>query len=99
MIGTSVSEPHTSLFNCDFSYTSYSGKISLVQIFAEMRPYPSEEIFAIFIFAERKRDALTTPLPDDGHTPHARVTLLQAIGAPLKQRKLYPTVIVVSNEE
>ena len=33
----------------------------LVQIFVEMDPYPSEEIFA-----EQKRDALTTPLPDDG---------------------------------
>jgi len=29
--------------------------------------------FRGFIFAERKRDALTTPLPDDGHTPYARV--------------------------
>ena len=33
----------------------------LVQIFMEMDPYPSEESFA-----EQKRDALTTPLPDDG---------------------------------
>ena len=39
-----------------------------------MGPYPSEEIFAAFIFAERKCDALTTPLPDDGHAPYARVT-------------------------
>ena len=51
------------------SRVPYSGKFSLVQIFAEMRPYPSEEIFAVFIFTERKRDALTTPLPDDGHAP------------------------------
>ena len=52
----------------------YSRKFSLVQIFVEMDPYPSEEIFAAFIFAEWKRDALTTPLPDDGHAPYARVT-------------------------
>ena len=45
-----------------------------MQIFAEMCPNPSEEIFAVFIFAERKRDALTTPLPDDTHAPYARVT-------------------------
>ena len=45
-----------------------------MQIFVEMSPYPSEEIFAAFIFVERKRDALTTPLPDDGHAPYARVT-------------------------
>ena len=31
----------------------YSGKFSLVQIFAEKRPGSSEEIFAVFIFAER----------------------------------------------
>ena len=31
----------------------YSGKFSLVQIFAEKRPDSSEEIFAVFIFAER----------------------------------------------
>jgi len=45
----------------DFSYyisisyqngIPYSGKFSLVQIFAEMCPYASEEIFAVFIFAE-----------------------------------------------
>ena len=30
----------------------YSGKFSLVQIFAEKRPDSSEEIFAVFIFAE-----------------------------------------------
>ena len=30
----------------------YSGKISLVQIFAEKRPDCSEEIFAVFIFAD-----------------------------------------------
>ena len=56
------------------SRVPYSRKFSLVQIFAEMRPYPSEEIFAVFIFTERKRDALTTPLPDDGHAPHVCVT-------------------------
>ena len=33
----------------------YSGKFSLVQIFAEKRPDPSEEMFAVFIFAERGR--------------------------------------------
>ena len=31
---------------------AYSGKFSLVQIFAEKRPDSSEEIFAVFIFAE-----------------------------------------------
>ena len=31
----------------------YSGKFSLVQIFAEKRPGSSEEIFAVFIFAKR----------------------------------------------
>ena len=45
-----------------------------MQIFAEMRPNPSEDIFAVFIFMELKRDALTTSLPDDGHAPYARVT-------------------------
>ena len=54
-------------------YIPYSRKFSLVQIFTEMRPNPSEEIFAVFIYAERKRDALTTPL-SDGHAPYARVT-------------------------
>ena len=43
----------------------YSGKISLVQNFAEMRPDSLEEIFV-----ELMCDALTTPLPVDGHTPH-----------------------------
>ena len=32
----------------------YSGKFSLVQIFAEKRPDSSEEIFAVFIYAERE---------------------------------------------
>ena len=50
----------------------YSGKFSLVRIFAEMRPYSSAEIFTVFIFVERKRDALTTPLPDDGHDVYRR---------------------------
>ena len=54
-------------------YVLYSGKFSLVQIFTEMRPYAPEEIFVVFISMERKRDALTTPLPDDGHTPYAHV--------------------------
>ena len=57
---------------CKLSNTDsipYSGKFSLVQIFAEMRSYSPEEIFAVFIFAKRKRDALTTPLPDDDHNP------------------------------
>ena len=52
----------------------YSREFSLVQILTEMCPNPSEEIFAVFIFAEWKHDALTTPLPDDGHAPYARVT-------------------------
>ena len=43
-----------------------------MQIFAEMRLYPPEEIFAVFIFAERKRDALTTPLQMIA-TPHMHV--------------------------
>ena len=30
-------------------------------------------IFAVFIFAERKRDTLTKPLPDGGHAPYAHV--------------------------
>ena len=51
----------------------YSGKFSLVQIFTEVRLYSPEEIFAVFVFVEQKHDALTTPLPDDGHTPYARV--------------------------
>ena len=51
----------------------YSGKFSLVQIFVEMRLHSPDEIFAVFIFVEQKHDALTTPLPDDRHTPYARV--------------------------
>ena len=35
------------------THIPYSGKFSLVQIFAEKRPDSSEEIFAVFIFAER----------------------------------------------
>ena len=38
----------------------YSGKFSLVQIFAEKRPDSSEEIFAVFIFADAGHS---------GHTP------------------------------
>ena len=52
----------------------YRGKFSLVRIFAELLPYSPEEIFTDFIFVEQKRDALTTPLPDDGHAPYARVS-------------------------
>ena len=42
------------------SQVPYSGKFSLVQIFAENRPDSSEEIFAVFIFADGGRS---------GHTP------------------------------
>ena len=38
----------------------YSGKFSLVQIFAEKRPDSSEEIFAVFIFVDAGLS---------GHTP------------------------------
>ena len=38
----------------------YSGKFSLVQIFAEKGPDSSEEIFAVFIFADAGHS---------GHTP------------------------------
>ena len=38
----------------------YSGKFSLVQIFVEKRPDSSEEIFAVFIFADAGHS---------GHTP------------------------------
>ena len=55
----------------DLCYILYSRKFSLVQNFAKMPPDSSEEIFMVFIFAERMRDALTTPLLVDGHTPHA----------------------------
>ena len=44
-------------------YLPYCRKFSLVQIFVEMGPYPSEEIFTAFIFAERKRDALSDHIP------------------------------------
>ena len=53
-------------------YIRYSGKFSLVQIFAEMRSYSSEEIFAVFTFAERKSDAMTTPY-QMMTTPHMHV--------------------------
>ena len=56
-----------------------------MQIFTEMCPNPSEEIFTVFIFAERKRDALTTPLPDDGHAPYARVTEEMTLNNEVKQ--------------
>ena len=42
------------------SWIPYSGKFSLVQIFTEKRPDSSEEIFAVFIFADAGRS---------GHTP------------------------------
>ena len=38
----------------------YSGKFSLVQIFAEKRPDCSEEIFAVFIFADAGRSGHTS---------------------------------------
>ena len=56
-----------------------------MQILAEMHPNPSEEIFVVFIFAEQKCDALTTPLPDDGHTPYAHVTEEMALNDEAKQ--------------
>jgi len=52
----------------------YSRKFSLVQIFAEMHPYSSEEIFVFFFyFVVARNEPLTTPLPDDGYAPYARV--------------------------
>ena len=36
----------------------------------EMPPDTSEEIFPMFIFAERMHDAQTTPQQVDGHAPH-----------------------------
>ena len=36
-----------------------------------MCPDSSEEIFVVFIFAERMCDSLTTPLLVESHTPHA----------------------------
>ena len=51
-------EPYTS------EHVPYSGKVSLVQNFAEMRPVSSEEFFV-----ERIHDALTTPLQVGGQ-PH-----------------------------
>ena len=56
-----------------------------MQIFVEMRLNPSEEIFAVFIFAEQQRDALTTPLPDDGHAPYAHVTEEMTLKNEVKQ--------------
>ena len=43
-----------------YSWIQYSGKFSLVQIFAEKRPDFSEEIFVVFIFTDAGRS---------GHTP------------------------------
>ena len=48
----------------------YSGKFSLVQIFAEKRPDSPEKIFAVFIFADVGRSGHT--LPVDGHAPYAK---------------------------
>ena len=48
----------------------YSGKFSLVQIFAEKGLDSSEEIFAVFIFADA--DTLATLLPVDGHAPYPK---------------------------
>ena len=42
-----------------------------MQKFAKLRQDSSGQIFAVFIFVERMRDALTTPTPVDGHAPHA----------------------------
>ena len=57
--------PHTGIVKVEAAcmVLPNRGKFSLVQIFVEMRPNPSEEIFTVFIFTERKCDALTT---DDG---------------------------------
>ena len=44
---------YSSNVGCSIDNTAYSGKFTLVQIFAEKRPDSSEEIFAVFIFAER----------------------------------------------
>ena len=43
----------------------------MVQNFAEMPQYPSEEIFAVFICAEQMCDPWTTSLLVDCHVPHA----------------------------
>ena len=56
-----------------------------MQIFTEMCPNPSKEIFAVFIFAEQKSDALTTPPPDDGHAPYACVTKEMTLNNEVKQ--------------
>ena len=50
----------------------YSQNFSLVQTFAEMCPDFSKEVFTVWIFAEQMHDFLTTPLPVDGHAPHAK---------------------------
>ena len=56
-----------------------------MQIFTEVRLYSPKEIYAVFIFVEQKHDALTTPLPDDGHTPYARVTEEMTLNDEVKQ--------------
>ena len=54
-----------------YLHVPYSGNFSLVQNCAEKCTDSSEEIFAVYIFAERMRDGLITPLPVDGPVPHA----------------------------
>ena len=44
-----------------------------------------KKFFAVFIFAERKCDALTTPTPDDGPAPYARVTKEMTLNDKAKQ--------------
>ena len=56
---------------CVHPHIPYGRKFLLVQSFVKIRPDSSEEIFAVFIFTEQMCDALTTPLPADGYTPHA----------------------------
>ena len=78
-----MSQPHTCGENGELSisrshddyscalvciYIPYRGKFSLVQNLAEMRLVSPEEIFAVFIFAERMCNINHT-LPVDGHTP------------------------------
>ena len=55
------------------NYTPYSGKFFLVQNFTKLHQTLQKKIFTvfIFIFMEQMLHALTTPLPVDGHAPHA----------------------------
>ena len=59
------------LCQCISNYTPYSGKFFLAQNFTKLHQDSSEEIFTVFIFMEQMLDALTIPLPVDGHAPHA----------------------------